>query len=377
MLPFHPTHGYPVFFVHTPGFDDTYKSDAEILAMIIAWLKKARNAKLATILYLHRISDNRVAGSAMINLRTFLSFFRQRAMPNLIIATTMWNELRMEEIGVNREEELKECFLKDMVADGCRIERFKDTHDSVWRIIGDFEQNNRIVLVMGPSGSGKSTFIHYATGRGSTTVGHRWKSSTTDIESVSVTHPTDGHPIIFVDTPGFDHSSMSDMEVLTMISDWLVKAYKGHVNIVRILYLHRISDNRMPKSAMKNLRIFSNLCGQQAMPNVVIVTTMWSFIPEELGTTRENDLKQEVWKDMLGDGCRIMRFKDTYQSSWDIVGNIAQKDSGTSLLIQEEMGTVGRSFNQTKTGIDLDTATEMRVESLLNKIRRWLFIGRL
>jgi hypothetical protein len=58
----------------------------------------------------------------------------------------MWSELRMEEIGINREAELKECFLKDMVADGCRIERFKDTHDSVWRIIGDLEQNNRIVL---------------------------------------------------------------------------------------------------------------------------------------------------------------------------------------------------------------------------------------
>jgi hypothetical protein len=96
---------------------------------------------------------------------------------------------------------------------------------------------------------------------------------------------------------------------------------------------------------------------------------MWSHIPEELRTTRENELKREVWKDMLGDGCRIMRFKDTYQSSWDIVGGIAQKDSGTTLLIQEEMGTGGRSFNQTKTAIDLNASTEKVQESLLDKIR--------
>ena len=125
----------------------------------------------------------------------------------------------------------------------------------------------------------------------------------------------------------------------------------------------------MPKSAMKNLRTFSNLCGQKAMPNVVIVTTMWSFIPKELGIRREDGLKREVWKDMLDAGCGIQRFEDTYKSSWDIIGSIAQKDSGTTLLIQEEMGTVGKSFNQTRTGVDLNTSTEHVQEGLLDKIR--------
>jgi hypothetical protein len=30
-----------VVFVDTPGFDDTYKSDAEVLKMIADWLKKS------------------------------------------------------------------------------------------------------------------------------------------------------------------------------------------------------------------------------------------------------------------------------------------------------------------------------------------------
>lgn len=69
---------------------------------------------------------------------------------------------------------------------------------------------------------------------------------------------------------------------------------------------------------MENLRLFSSLCGQQVMPNVVIVTTMWSDVPGEVGTKREEDLKRDVWTDMMP-GCRIERFKDTCKSTWDII----------------------------------------------------------
>ena len=34
----HPKTGRPIVFVDTPGFDDTYKSDTEILSMIADWL---------------------------------------------------------------------------------------------------------------------------------------------------------------------------------------------------------------------------------------------------------------------------------------------------------------------------------------------------
>jgi len=237
---------------------------------------------------------------------------------------------------------------------------------------------DKIVLVMGPTGVGKSKLIDYATGQNAEIVDHGWQSSTAQIRSLRVAHPTDDYPVVFVDTPGFDHTSMSDMEVVTMIADWLLKAYQGDINIATILYLHRISDNRMSKSAMKNLQIFSSLCGQKAMPNVVIVTTMWSFIPKELGIRREEHLKREVWKDMLGDGCRIGRFEDTYASAWSIVDNLAEK-SGATLLIQEEMGNIGKSLNETRAGIDLKTATEHVPDDLLSIIRKGfsrLFGGR-
>jgi hypothetical protein len=56
-------------------------------------------------------------------------------MPNVIITTTMWGNVE-EEIGTRREQELRELFCKDMLQAGCRTERFLNTHDSAWRIIG-------------------------------------------------------------------------------------------------------------------------------------------------------------------------------------------------------------------------------------------------
>jgi hypothetical protein len=87
---------------------------------------------------------------------------------------------------------------------------------------------------------------------------------------------------------------------------------------------------------MKNIRLFRSICGEQAMPNVVIVTTMWSKVGREDGINREDELKKEVWREMLEDGCKIERFEDTRESAWRIVSNII-KNPGASLLIQDEM----------------------------------------
>ena len=74
----------------------------------------------------------------------------------------------------------------------------------------------------------------------------------------------------------------------------------------------------MSGSTMKNLQIFSSLCGQMVMPNVVIVT-MWHNIPEELSIRREEELKKDVWKDMVAGGCRTEPFQDTHESAWGII----------------------------------------------------------
>jgi hypothetical protein len=66
-------------------------------------------------------------------------------------------------------------------------------------------------------------FVECATRQAAQSVGHKLRSCTTDIRTVRITHPDDGRPLLLVDTPGFDDTVKSDVEILIMIADYLVK----------------------------------------------------------------------------------------------------------------------------------------------------------
>lgn len=84
-----------VFLVDTPGFDDTYRSDAAILAEIAFILSQTHRAglRLAGIVYLHRITDRRLQGSVARNLRILERLVGQRAFPAVVLATSMWDDV--------------------------------------------------------------------------------------------------------------------------------------------------------------------------------------------------------------------------------------------------------------------------------------------
>jgi GTP-binding protein EngB required for normal cell division len=233
----------------------------------------------------------------------------------------------------------------------------------------DISQQDKIVVVMGPTGSGKSTFIDCAARQDGQNVGHQLRTFTTDIRTVRVDHPTLGS-VVFVDTPGFDNTAKSDVEVLTVIADWLVKVYKGNVNLAVIVYMHKISDDRMTGSLLKNLKMFTSVCGQKAMPHVVIVTTMWGKVDKAEGSKREEELKGDFWRDILAAGCRTKRFDKTYDSAWDIISIVAQKGQGTVPLLPREIVDLQRRLNETEAGITLNKELEKLIKDRKDAFRR-------
>lgn len=77
----------------------------------------------------------------------FTSLCGQKAMPNVVIATTMWDEVEGNGIGELREQELKDVFWKDMLANGCTTERFENTSESAWKIVGNvMQRKSRVPL---------------------------------------------------------------------------------------------------------------------------------------------------------------------------------------------------------------------------------------
>lgn len=60
---------YAVTLVDTPGFDDTNRSDTDVLTEIANWMGSTyrHGMLLSGILYLHRITDKKITGSSMKN----------------------------------------------------------------------------------------------------------------------------------------------------------------------------------------------------------------------------------------------------------------------------------------------------------------------
>ncbi|KAK5661093.1 hypothetical protein OQA88_10983 [Cercophora sp. LCS_1] len=132
-----------VYLVDTPGFDDTTRTDSEVLKEIAFFLAQIhrKRVRLSGVIYLHRINDTRVGGSTMKNLRMFKQLCGEAALDRVTLTTSMWENVKPKEIGERREKELLETdeFWGAMYRDGrgCRVARWEgDLQASARQIVG-------------------------------------------------------------------------------------------------------------------------------------------------------------------------------------------------------------------------------------------------
>ena len=192
-------------------------------------------------------------------------------------------------------------------------------------------------------------------------------------------HMDDGTSVYFVDTPGFDNSHKTDIDVLKDVADYLNKSYENKILLSGIIYLHRISDTRVGGSGMRNLRMFRKLVGDDSLDNVVLATTMWSVVPDiEVGVRRESELTQgsEFWRHMISKGSRVFRQDRGVESAKEIVQHIIQKQKRHVLDIQQDMVDRGVTLNNTAAGKEVQAELakqqaehEQRIERMQNEWR--------
>lgn len=141
-----------------------------------------------------------------------------------------------------------------------------------------------------------------------------------------------------VDTPGFNDTYRSDNDVLKELAEWLLKSYQDGIKISGIIYLHRISDPRMEGSALRNLRMFRKLCGEEFMKNVILGTTFWDLAGEETGAAREEELLQTdgFFRDMKERGCEVVRIAGDRESKLKLLSRFAAKQPMV-MRIQREL----------------------------------------
>ena len=142
------------YLIDTPGFDDTTRSDSEVLKDIAYFLANLyyKSKKLSGLIYLHRIIDPKMNGSAVKNLNIFQKMCGQTAFPSIMLVSNMWEELRPENggasVGERREAELlsNDRFWGTMHKGGSRVMRHSGTANSAQAILSEMVNQERVIL---------------------------------------------------------------------------------------------------------------------------------------------------------------------------------------------------------------------------------------
>lgn len=121
-----------------------------MLREIASWLAASYTNKvlLHGMIYLHRITDVRMQGSAKKNLLMFKKLCGDDALRKVVLTTTMWDKIPHDE-GVDREQQLSGTpeFWGFMISKGSTVYRHDNTVESAIRIINVLAHDNSTVTL--------------------------------------------------------------------------------------------------------------------------------------------------------------------------------------------------------------------------------------
>lgn len=145
--------GTEVVLIDTPGFNDTFRSETEVLKDIASWLEKtyAIGIKLSGIIYMHALDDRRMYGSSLRNLKMFRQLCGDPSLKNVVMTTSGWDlmttpdqlakaEIKETDLTSNPE------FWQPMLDKGCRVARFHNDKKSALEIISSVIPDKPVVL---------------------------------------------------------------------------------------------------------------------------------------------------------------------------------------------------------------------------------------
>ncbi|KDR69835.1 hypothetical protein GALMADRAFT_77162 [Galerina marginata CBS 339.88] len=200
------------------------------------------------------------------------------------------------------------------------------------------------ISVMGSSGAGKSYFINTILKANKMRVGTSLTSCTKEldfghIENIEGYSSLKDHRIVLIDTPGFDDTHTAS---LRKIVTWLKKSYQNKEKLGGIVYLHDISQNRLNNTARQYIRIFQDMCGNDALKYVVFTTTCTKRTRDSEIADHLRELKAIHWKSLIEKGASVHRFDQGFESAWAIIDSILSTieklgQNGTILQIQKDM----------------------------------------
>jgi hypothetical protein len=118
------------------------RSETQVLKDIADFLEQAykSNIRLNGIIYLQALTDRKMYGSSLRNLKMFRELCREDPLRSIILATTGWGEAKkadkLDKAMMNEKQlQTDPDFWQLLIKRGAAVERFMDTEESALEII--------------------------------------------------------------------------------------------------------------------------------------------------------------------------------------------------------------------------------------------------
>jgi chromosome segregation ATPase len=129
---------------------------------------------------------------------------------------------------------------------------------------------------------------------------------------------------------------------------WLIVmySYEKGCKLTGIIYLHRITDVRMGGISRRTFRILRELCGQDTLSNVLIVTNMWSDPPTAKQLQNEKQLREnhKFFQPAIEAGARMVRRSHMNTESAHNVIRLLLDKLPVTMQIQRQIVDHGEGF---------------------------------
>ena len=154
VIPYRFTHsGYDITLIDTPGFNDTLRSETQVLKDIADFLEQAykSNIRLNGIIYLQALTDRKMYGSSLRNLKMFRELCGEDPLKSVILATTGWGEAKkadkLDKAMMNEKQlQTDPDFWQPLIKRGAAVERFMDTEESALEMILKLGNRTPVIL---------------------------------------------------------------------------------------------------------------------------------------------------------------------------------------------------------------------------------------
>lgn len=146
--------------------------------------------------------------------------------------------------------------------------------------------------------------------------------------------------------------------------------YNDKQKLAGIIYLHDISQTRMLGTMRKSLVMFRQLCGDDALKNVILGTTKWGDVKRDVGIKREQQLAETHWKEVIDHGAEMAQFRNTQKSALAIIDLIVNRNQAKALLIQEEVVDLQLSLPETEAGKALRSTLDQLLQAQKDMAQR-------